>query len=765
MAKIGGILQEVSGEELARQTGLEAPPTSPLGMQGLGASQDVAKMAGTGEQVRAVLRETLKERTDTRDVMGEAERGGARKRYDVQTIQSTLSSLGGLGSLDNRVADKARAIITGEGAVPDFTNQLDLKNLEEQIKVNNPLITPEALEAAKTNAQTALLALRDNKNTNTVVAVLNSLGIKATINDTASELATKLAATGVFKQATERDIKNAMNATAETTAGIKIKDLTEVDFDKQAVATILFGGESDKEKVDALAKLEKMTLGEVKAQLAAYRSETFTDLDELREAVANPFSSQSQKDFARKRLAELGAIGITSVEQKANDIQAQMEQGDTVKVGNKQVQVEEIMTDSTLRLTVATALSSPEELDKLRKTDKELADWVEKNQQALQSVKNQLTAGLGAFAAKQKEIKDYLADAPVDTLDKFIPGWRNASDVDVAAWKESVASTQPALSHVLNMTDKGKQGIAFSVLSALTPDVAKTFSTTILDSITKTATSEEDAKSLLKDYQSTEDKLWKGSVNSSVDMAGVPFFRDEEKTAYRKTSEAEALKKYAPEYTSLTALVNQINTLSDSNKVADRSKALRLAETLANIKGELGKKFSKEGIEEYRKTKQMEIDKKAWTSANESTTSAVDSVERSLVDSDKTWLKQRGSEVFSGIKADLTTIQRELTDGTISQTQATAKVEGLKQRMAGNLAAFVFDENHYTKDTNGALDSVELILNNNLLPSLSAKDKQGLLGRLESHRNNLAPPNVITSAYGQGILDRLNQIIPRLRVV
>ena len=93
LAKIGGILQETSTEELARQEGLPSAPTSPLGAAGIGASQDMAKMSGTGAQIRATIRETLKERTDVMDVMGEAERGASRGRFQVQQIQQQLQRL------------------------------------------------------------------------------------------------------------------------------------------------------------------------------------------------------------------------------------------------------------------------------------------------------------------------------------------------------------------------------------------------------------------------------------------------------------------------------------------------------------------------------------------------------------------------------------------------------------------------------------------------------------------------------------------------
>lgn len=592
MAKIGGILQEVSGEELARQTGLEAPPTSPLGMQGIGASQDVAKMAGTGEQVRAVLRETLKERTDTRDVMGEAERGATRGRFNVAQIQQQLQTLSGVGSLDNRVAEEVRKRITGVGAAgePKFENTIDDKAIANALTAAGFIGDPAAKIA---EVRAALVSLRDNGTKPALVGVLAALGIKATIDDTASDLATKLQNLGVINQAGAADIKKRFDETAEATKDLKVKDLgTNIDFDKTLAAQVL-GITAD--------KLEGMTLAEVKAQLAAYRSETFTDLDELREALTNPFSSQSQKDFARKRLAELGALGVTSVEQKTDNLQTQMEEGDTVKVGNKQVKVEEIMTDQTLRLTVATALDSPEELEKLRKTDKDLADWIEKNQKALQNVRGQLTAGLTDFATNQKAIKDYLVDAPTDVLDKLVPGWRDAKDTTLDKFKPTLP---PALASALNATgeDKTARLAVITALTKLSPDFVKTFSTTTFDDIIKLAGTDT----------ARAEELAKAWYDTSTESFATGLVTMQNKPAYKPTADLTGIYDEATEYLvervtgtrqSLAKFVESINTKMKSTSPSDRLQATQMSAQLGQITDFMNSRLTQGAIENLKKAK------------------------------------------------------------------------------------------------------------------------------------------------------------------
>lgn len=758
LAKIGGILQEVSGEELARQTGLEAPPTTPLGMQGLGATQDVAKMAGTGEQVRAVLRETLKERTDTRDVMGEAERGSTRGKFTVAQIQQQLQTLTGVGSLDNRVAEVVRNKITG-GATPSFTNTINEAAIKNALQAAG--FVGKGLDAKVEEVKKALTGLRDSTTKEGITAVLSSLGIKPDLTATASDLAGKLASLDVISQAGAQDIVKKFTETAEATKNIKVSDFVDSEgkstlpFDVTAAAQVLGLKEDD---------LKKMTLGEVKAQLAAYRSETFSDLDELREALANPFSSQAQKDFARKRLAELGAVGVTSLEEKAGDIQTQMSEGDTVQVGNKQVKVEEIMSDQTLRLTVASALDSPDEMAKLEKTDEKLATWIKTNQKELKNVRGQLTAGLTEFAGKQKEKKDYLAKAPADLLDKLQPGWREASDANLADWKASAMKTSPTLFHALDKlqdpaTAKGYD-FALDALASLPVDTAKTFSTTVLDSIAANAGSGEEAKSLLRSYQDTENKDWQASI---VEPAAPAFDVDFSQADYDAIVKP-VLEQFAPGFGSVKALVDEINKLRVSANVADRQKAKDLSEQLANVKGQLDRALAPGKIEEVKTKNKTEKQRTAFGESFKFVNTGVENVINSLRGRGGDWLATRGGEVFADIRSKIRGLATDAQLGTIPFEEAKNQADALKGRMAGELAAFLYDENHLRKKPFAALDAIQILLDSGLKQAMNPEE----LAKLRSTLDKINAENTYKTLMGEPtrdtftLVDRTQQLLNRI---
>ena len=768
LAKIGGILQETSTEELARQEGLPSAPTSPLGAAGIGASQDMAKMSGTGAQIRATIRETLKERTDVMDVMGEAERGASRGRFQVQQIQQQLQTLGGLGSLDNRVAELVRARITAsEQPVAGLTNEVNAKALEDTIKLANPLLKDNDLKNAVDKAKEGFESLRTNTSQSGVVALLNSIGIEATINDDATTLAQKLAETGIYDQATAEDIKDAMDKIALDTKDIKVKDLQkdDLDFDKASAAAVLGLDVED---------LDNMTLGEVKSQLAAYRSSTFTNIDELREVLDNPFSSQSQKDFARKRLAELGAVGVTSFEQKANNLQAQMEEGDTVKVGDKYIPVEQIMTDPTLRATIAAALDSPEELAKLAKSDSALADWVKKNAGALKDIKDELTAGLGDLAANLKEQKDYYADAPPDALDKLVPGWRNATDADLDKLKADQITNLKTVGQVLNGSlvedDKGndiplssdQRNMALTLLSRLGKDKAIAFPAAMLNSIVTTAGSETEAVDMLNAYTTTsEDKAWQGSINATVAFAFTPDQYYTQKIYDEEV--AEIVGSFLSEFTSIQGVVDKINTLMKSTSPADRVKAVELAKELANIKDEVNRKINKNTIDKKREEIKVEKQRTDYLGEKKPLEDAFTYITDQLAGRPDGHLKNRGSEVVQNLKSKLATLSMQAQEGSITFEQALAKAKELKAEMAGHLSAFADDKNHREKHPEAALDAVRMLLDSGLKENLNEADRKKLRDNIQLIIDRSTLMRLMTSASRyDAVINTANELLNRV---
>lgn len=752
LAKISGTLQEMSGEELARQQGLSAAPPTPLGAQGLGASQDVAKMAGTPNQIRAMVQDSLQERTRTSDLLGESERTNGRRRYTVDSLQERMNVLEGLGTLSNRVPEYVRTQLkTAETiAVPNSVN----KDAVTAHLASLGITDGKAVADAQAALDKVRMGTATPKDINDALAALK---IDATITDSTTSLAQKLQP--FFSEAGVEDIKKQMVGVLQNYSDVKMKELPDVvaQFANQQnnindVAALL--GLSD----EAFGEL---TLGQVQAQLKAWKGRNFQDVDALRSVLEDPTYSLAEKDFARERLAEMGAIGVTSIEQKTENLEAQVAAGDAVTVGGVRVKVSEIMSDPKLKAVVATALDNPEELAKLEKTDADLAKWVTNNKNALVKVRNELLAGTKEFADRQKEFSDKLGDAATahkTFLDSAVPGWNKAKDIGWTEWLGAPAAEgkeatglykdSPTIAHTLSMTDTAKRGYALSALAKLTPTQAKTFSTTFLDQIAATATNDIEAQQFMDDYLATENKDWKASITPEVPAVKL----DEDfSQAELDSLVSTAVQDRAPGFKNLTDLVNKINQLANGTP-KDRTEARKLSAALADIKGQLNRDLRPESIQTRKDKNRGERETKEFGASMSALTSAVEQTLKDLSGrSGNNWLRNRGTDVLAPLKGKASSIAMEASLGNITKAEARKQVEELRGQMARELAAFLGDGNTKPGD---ALDAAEQIAARGLVDKLSPAEKKMIADRIAKDvhvqvrdKNNLSSVEKLLNIY------------------
>lgn len=733
LGKIAGTLQEMSGEELARQQGLPAAPPTPLGSQGIGASQDVAKMAGTPNQIRAMVQDSLMERQRTKDLLGESERTNGRKRYSVESLQEKMNVLEGLGSLEGRIPEYVRTKLQTAQTV-SVPNTVDVSAIEQH------LLGKGMKESDVAAAVAAVEKVRNaNASAADISAALAALKIDATITDDTTALASKLAP--FFVQAGTDTIQKQISTALGNFSNIKMKDLpddiaqfTNQQNDVMDVASVL--GLTD-------AQFDNMTLGEVRAQLKAWKTRNFQDVEILRDVLQDPSYSMAEKDFARQRLAEMGAVGVTSIEQKTNNLEAQVAEGDTVVVGGQAVKVAELMSDPKLKATIAMALESDDELAKLGKTDAQLADWISRNKAALVPVRNELLKGTETFAANNKVFADNMADLVTThkaVLDKTIPGWNNAKDIGWTEWLGSPASgetpakglyaTAPTMAHVLAMPDKAKRGVALSALAKLPTEDAKKFSPVFLDQIVAAAKDDLEAGQLMEAFQATESGDW---ITSTAPTAGIALDpatvidADYTQADYDKAV-GDIVKSFAPEFGSLKALTDKITTLRTGGP-KDRQEAVRLAGVLADIKGQVNRTINKDTVDKVRNENKITKEKNNYLEAVKVADASFNSIVNSLKGRND-WLGRRGVEVFAGINSSIAKLRTQAAEGSISYADAQNKMNEIKTNMADNLAAFVLDRNHLKKKPEAATDAILLLLNSNLKESLSPANRNAVLAAL-----------------------------------
>jgi hypothetical protein len=604
LGKIAGTLQEMSGEELARQQGLPAAPPTPLGTQGIGASQDVAKMAGTPNQIRAMVQDSLMERQRTKDLLGESERTNGRKRYSVESLQEKMNVLEGLGSLEGRIPEYVRTKLQTAQTV-SVPNTVDVSAIEQHLlgkgmKESDVAAAVAAVEKVRNAGASAA----------DISAALQALKIDATITDDTTALASKLAP--FFVQAGTDTIQKQISTALGNFSNIKMKDLpddiaqfTNQQNDVMDVASVL--GLTD-------AQFDNMTLGEVRAQLKAWKTRNFQDVEILRDVLQDPSYSMAEKDFARQRLAEMGAVGVTSIEQKTNNLEAQVAEGDTVVVGGQAVKVAELMSDPKLKATIATALESDDELAKLGKTDAQLADWISRNKAALVPVRNELLKGTETFAANNKVFADKFGEDSATyskLFDTLIPGWKNAKSQDWAAWSTEAAKTNPTLISILNEPASAERSQKLNILTALPTEYAKTFSIANVNSIATAAKGDSArAVELAKDWYDSS----QSDVTSLTPELALQGFTPELDADFPKedydTFTATIIEGETGINQSLATYVDQMKKLT-AGTPEQRSEAMAMYRKLGDIAGMIKRKLSPTNLKTVKEFNKVKREKTA----------------------------------------------------------------------------------------------------------------------------------------------------------
>ena len=718
LAKISGTLQEMSGEELARQQGLPAAPPTPLGAQGIGASQDVSKMAGTPNQIRGMVQGTLKERLRTKDLMQESERNGARGRFTVESLQEKMNVLEGLGSLDGRIQTALQTKLlnkTKDIAIPNTVNKTTVMEHLSSLGITDEISINKAL-AALDNIR------KDGASATDITAALAALKIDGAITDSTTSLAGKF--DKFFTQAGGENLKTQIATVLKNFSEIKMKDLLETtaEFSNQYnniedVPEIL----GVKDEVFA-----EMTFGEVQAQLKAWKNRNFQDVDALRSVLDDPTYSMAEKDYARQRLAELGAIGVTSIEQKANNLEAQVAEGDTVIVGGQAVKVSELMSDPKLKGVIATALESDEELTKLSGIDKGLADWITRNKAALIPIRNELLAGAEGFAKTNKEFVDKFGDDAAvysKLLDSIIPGWNKAKDVDWATWSAEVAKTAPTFAAVLNELPSAARSVKFKILESMPADKAKSFSTDHLSAIASAANGDVTQAKVLTD-------AWLASP--TIEVAKLDFALPATDEVFNQaTSEriqGDIIKELGYPYLRPTfeSFVADMQRLAKGSP-AERLQAEKMYRHLGDIAAQAKKRLSPDSVEKLKQETKARVAKEGWNTDVKSFDDTFAGIIEDFKNRGGDHLATRGAEQFSKIKSAMATLRLQVAEGSVTPEAAQEKAKELQGTMADELAAFMLDKNHRLKTPAAALDALQLIINSGLKDRLSPGAKKQLM--------------------------------------
>jgi hypothetical protein len=484
--------------------------TTPVGAALQGRGPDSLKMAGTppakinamAAGMKDVSSVALSQLRETSRLM----QGTDAEKAQAERVQKASV----LGRVDNQIAQLAQnklieklKLLTFDGA------QLDKTKLPGYDDTKISALTTSLSDLIKGGAD---LTGSDITTINDALAVVGEAPLEL---DPTKPINTNILANKLVKLFTDKskeelqgtiskamlDARNESTIGALDDAGIQAIFATPNEDESQTDLVNLISSLTGKSAEDVKA----MKLSDIRSAIDNWKTTEFKDVEALRKTLDDPAASRAERELAVKELRRLGQVGVTGAEAKAGDLQKQMQEGDTIKLGTEEWSFDELFSDPTKLAQMQTWIDNPDT------APPELKDWLSKNQDALALKVNELIGGgatglAGAVSRVQNNATAIkLPDnVQVDekTMESYFPGFSKAGldlqseFLDPTAKPDAVSGLTPAetvLADTIKKDATKVKQIADAGQAAVTAALAKNPALTVEEqaAIRKTA---EDAQ-------------------------------------------------------------------------------------------------------------------------------------------------------------------------------------------------------------------------------------------------------------------------------
>lgn len=367
-----GQLAKTSTEELAKQTGLPAQLTTPVGNAVLGANPHQAKMAGTPNQKTSALRQSIQGTQD----LDTATREKQARNIATTSEQSEVNKsqgLQGLGGLQDRVNDIAKTKLAA-GAKAAASSPAALTTATSTIAG-----MPELVNKLKANPQ--------DQATLASIAQLLHPG-QALTPDEVSHLVSTDTAAGIAQK-----VDNNVKA-------------SELPGDVQANIKKALPG----------ADLNNMTIEQLQDAIQQEIDAEMSQVSDINQKMGSVYTGEAERGAALSDARDLGAVGVTSAENQAQSVNQQIQQGDTITFMGKQVPLSTFLSDDNIANVVRDFITNPNS-----DTNKQLAEQNPDFTKFVSQYKDTLEAAVkdlaGGVAEQQKTVASNAALKKVDLGD------------------------------------------------------------------------------------------------------------------------------------------------------------------------------------------------------------------------------------------------------------------------------------------------------------------------------------------------------------
>jgi hypothetical protein len=371
MAKVqvrqGGQLVEKDTSNLGEMATLKGvtTPTTPKGASALGAPADSAKMAGTGVQKKATFQRRDDDITKLRDVQRKEQ--SKRKPRDIEEeARQKAEDLDRLGSLGVRVQalikDKFRLDQQAEG-------RYDKDKIESTIPTDHQGELQQLLEQY-IDAPEEAQALAD----------LNNFFQDNDLGDFDPNQWIRTGRGTLAEQAAEQ-VEDTM-----------VLGELELEPDEESALSEEFGD-----------FWKDWTPEELQAEVLDLEQAEFERIRGLRSMLAT--ATGSHRALLLRELREAGDVGVTGTEAKFDALQDQIDAADTVKFGEEEMLVEDLLKDSTVSNMVSRWFAEEDDSEwrkSLQADNPDFVSWIKGNEESL----NELADTVEAEQIELQQIQD-----------------------------------------------------------------------------------------------------------------------------------------------------------------------------------------------------------------------------------------------------------------------------------------------------------------------------------------------------------------------
>lgn len=380
---MGGQIGQTSTEEvqsLAAKSGRQAAPIQPVETAVIGGTPSQAKMAGSSANLETALKVSAGEQ-ELPTYLRRLQAARPLLEEEQQRIEQARS-MGRLNSLEERVQAAALSTIN---KTPTTSAVLNVNDDEL-----NKVVFKSPADKAKAREYLSIIAGGKDKDDdgNDVYAPLASLlgfdsgkslddvkkDIKKYLTDPVTEMG-KAAASGTPNQL--------------LVSQINPEDLGFNNWNE--VATLL--------KLPPEMDIGSLTIEQLTDQIYKIQAEEYSRTSALLRIINDPNVGPAEKEAARRQLQQLGATGVLAAESDISNLASQIDDINTVTIAGREYTISELLSDKTITGLVNDYLKNPERAAEIKESARALADWIDNNKQALETIVGKIDPGVQTVAA------------------------------------------------------------------------------------------------------------------------------------------------------------------------------------------------------------------------------------------------------------------------------------------------------------------------------------------------------------------------------